>query len=103
MGILCGGYFYIMTPPTDTKYRVKIDNTYSSNATATSIDTSINNVMIAEGRPERAVVSTTNVVLLVVNLTEAEAVDLRDTLKAAWSGSARTFGKVSVTRTNDLD
>lgn len=87
---------------TETKYRVKIDNVYSSTANATAVGNSINSVMIAEGRPERAVVTTTNVVLMVVGLTETEANDLRDALKAAWTGSARTYGKVSVVRTNDL-
>ena len=88
---------------TNTWYRVKIDNVYSSSATATSIGNSINSVMSAQGRPERAVVAGTNVTLLVVGLDETDATDLRNALKSAWSGSARTYGKVSVTRTDDMD
>lgn len=88
---------------TNTFYRLKVDNTYSTTAIATTIRTNINNVMIAEGRPERADGTGTNVLMMVVGMTEQEAVDLRDALKAAWTGSARTYGKVSVTRTNDLD
>lgn len=88
----------------DVPYRIKIDNTYSSGATATSIKSAIDTVMSNAGRPERATIfTTTNVVLLVVGLTEAEAVSLRSSLLSAWTGSARTFGKVSVVRTSDLD
>lgn len=87
-----------------SKYRVKIDNVYGTGAVATSIKTSIDNVMIAAGRPERAsILTTTNVVLMVVGLDEDEAISLRDSLKAAWTGTTRTYGKVSVTRTNDID
>jgi hypothetical protein len=91
---------FIMSPIIPTNYRLTIDNTYSTNANATSVGNSINSTMIAQGRPERAVVTTTNVTLLVVGMTESEAVSLRDALKAAWTGTARTFGKVSVDRTD---
>ena len=87
----------------DSRYRVKIDNTYASTANATSVRNSINSTLDGLGRPEVADGTGTNVTLLVVGLTEAEAVALRDALKAAWTQAARTFGKVSVTRNNDLD
>lgn len=88
----------------DSFYRVKIDNTYASGANATTVKTSIDNALVAAGRPERAtILTTTNVTLMIVSLTEAEAVTLRDALKASWTAATRTFGKVSVTRTNDID
>jgi hypothetical protein len=87
----------------DTKYRIKVDNTYSSNANANTVATAINNVMIAAGRPERASVSTTNVLLLVVGLTESEGVTLRNSLNAAWTTATRSYGKASLVRTSDLD
>ena len=97
-----GRFFYVMAL-SETKYRIKVDNTYSSNANATSVGTAINNVMIAAGRPERAVVTTTNVYLLVVGLTETDGTTLRNSLNTAWSSVARTFGKASLVRTNDVD
>ena len=88
----------------DSYYRVKIDNVYSSAANATSVYNSINTYMSSIGRDERATLpTTTNVLLMIVGLTESEATSIRDGLKAAWTGATRTYGKVSVTRTNDLD
>lgn len=103
MGTLCGGFIYIMAL-TDTKYRVKIDITYSSTANATTATTSINDVMVAQGRPERAVRTSAQVFLLVSGLsTQAEAEALASALHTAWSTPARSYGKVSIVRTNDLD
>ena len=88
---------------TSSLYRIKIDMTYTSTGNANTAATSINNVLIAAGRPERAQVTSANVYLLIVGLSEAEGVTLKNSLSTGWSAAARSGGKVSLVRTNDLD
>lgn len=82
-------------------YRLKIDVTYTNNANATTATTNINNVLIAAGRPESATRTNAKVTLTIPGLaTEAEAVTLADNLLPAWSAPARSFGEVSIARTD---
>lgn len=79
-------------------YRIRIDLTYSSTGNATTALTSINNVLIAQSRPERAVQTNAQIALLIEGLTEAQGKRLRDLLTPAWGVTARSGGKVSVVR-----
>jgi len=87
----------------NTNYRVKVDNTYTTTANATTAENAINTALAGLGRPETVTRTSANVFLLIVGLTEAQAVNIRGAILAAWSGPARSYGKVSVTRTNDTD
>lgn len=85
-------------------YRIKIDVRYSSTANATTATTNINNVLIAAGRPERAVRTNADVYLMISGIaTQAEAELLINDLNSAWSSVARSYGKVSCVRTDDPD
>lgn len=86
-----------------TTYRVRITYTYSSNANATTATTNINNVLIAQGRPERAVRTNAAVELMVVGLTAEQGTALHSALNAAAHSAARSAGKFSIVRTPDLD
>jgi len=85
-------------------YRIKIDIRYSSNANATTATTNINNVLAAEGRPERATKTAADVYVMIPGLaSQEEAESLISALNPAWSSVARSYGKVSVVRTDDVD
>ena len=99
MAYPCGGFIYMAT-----NYRLKIDITYTTTGNATTAETNINNAMIAAGRPERATRSGSQVTMMVPGITtQAEAISLRDSLRTAWSSVARSYGKASVVRSDDLD
>lgn len=85
-----------------TNYRIKIDIRYSSAANATSARTAINNALVGVGRAETAVINnSTDVYLVIVSLpSEAVANTIVNALRPAWSGYTRTYGKVSVVRTD---
>jgi len=86
------------------KYRIKIDVRYSSTANATTATTNINNVLTAQGRVERATRTNADVYVMIPGLAnQDEAESLISALNPAWSSAARSYGKVSVVRTDDVD
>jgi hypothetical protein len=83
-------------------YRLRIDLTYSSTANATTATTNINNVMIAQGYPERATRSSAQVSMIVEPIaTEAAGTALLNALNSAWGSTTRSGGKVSLVRRPD--
>ena len=84
-------------------YRIKIDVRYSTVANATTATTNINNVLAAQGRSEQATRNNQDVFVLIVGIpTQAEANNLISALNSAWSSTARSYGKVSCVRTDDV-
>lgn len=83
-------------------YRLRINLTYSTTANATTATTNINNVLIAQGYPQRAE-RTNAVVTLEVDpiADQAAAVTLRNALTAAWGSTTRSGGKVSIVQRPD--
>ena len=80
-------------------YKLRIALTYTSNGNANSATSSINAVIAAWSSPviaARATRSGSTVTLEIDDLTEAEAITLRDALNSAWGQSARSGGRVSV-------
>ena len=86
-----------------TLYRIKIDVTYTTVNNATTATTNINNVLASDGRAERAVRTNTNVYVMIPGIeTQQEAETLLNDLNSAWSSTARSYGKVSMVRTDDM-
>ena len=84
-------------------YRIKIDVRYSTVANATTATTNINNVLAAQGRSEQATRNNQDVFVLIVGIpTQEEANNLISALNSAWSSTARSYGKVSCVRTDDV-
>jgi hypothetical protein len=84
----------------NSNYRLHINITYTTTAGATSAETSINTALSNAGRSDKCVRTNAVVDLLITELTEAEATTLRDDLRPAWSGQARTGGKAAIARSN---
>lgn len=94
-----GGIFYDMAD----HYRLRIDVTYTSTGNANSALSAINTALSTAGRPETATRSGSTVDLLIVGITsQAEAEALRSALHTAWSSVARSYGKVSIVRSDDV-
>lgn len=81
-----------------TSYEIRIDLTYSSTGNATTAETNVNNVMIGQGRVERALRTAAVLTMTVSGLTEAQAKTLRDLLTPAWGATVRSGGRVSTVR-----
>jgi hypothetical protein len=83
-------------------YRLKIDVTYTTTANATTALTAINAALSTAGRVEVATRTNAVVFLKIVGIeTQAEAEALRSALHTAWSSVARSYGKVSLVRSDD--
>ena len=77
-------------------YRVKVDWTYSTTASATTAATNINSSLSGLGRPETVTRNGNQVVVEINDLSQSEALDLRNSLTSAWATGTRTAGKASV-------
>jgi hypothetical protein len=85
----------------DSMYRVHVNITYTTAGKATSAASAINSALSSMGRSETCTVNGSVVDLLITQIpTESEAISIRDGIKAAWSGVARTGGKAAVIRSN---
>lgn len=87
------------------KYRIRVDLTYSTTGNATTATTNINNVLAARTDPvipERATRASARVTVMVAGLEQAQAQALLAALQPAWPVGARTAGKVSMVRSEDV-
>jgi hypothetical protein len=82
-------------------YRVKVDYTYNTTANATTARNNINTYLSAQGRPETASGTGTQVFLQIDGLTEAEATTLGNGLTSRWAVGTRSGVKASVVRRPD--
>ena len=78
-------------------YRLKVDWTYSTSASATTAQTAINTTLTNSGRAEQAAKTGNTVTVIIEPVTTMdEAVTLRNALLANWNTGTRTAGKASV-------
>lgn len=84
-------------------YRIKIDVTYTTTANATTALNSINAALESAGRSEVATRNSAQVYLMIPGIpTQEEAETITAALRTAWSSVARSYGKVSVVRTDAM-
>jgi hypothetical protein len=82
-------------------YRLRVDWTYSTTASANTAVTNINNVLAAQGRPETVTRVNNDIDIIIEPLDEAAAISLRNALTTAWATGTRTAGKASVVRRDE--
>jgi len=79
-------------------YRLRVDWTYSTTASATTALTAINATLTANGRTEQAVRETNRVYIIIEPLTVqgSTAITLYNALTPNWATGTRTAGKASL-------
>jgi uncharacterized protein (DUF362 family) len=77
-------------------YRLKVDWTYSTSASANTAQSALNTALSTAGRAETVTRSGNQVSIILEPLTAQEAMTLRAELLTAWNTGTRTAGKASV-------
>jgi len=87
----------------DSYYRLHVNITYTNTGNANSAASAIDSALMSLGRSETCSVAGTVVELIITQIpTEDDAVNMRNSIKSAWSGVSRTGGKVALTRSDDV-
>lgn len=79
-------------------YELQIDITYSNTGNTNTAESAINAALGTAGRPETLNRASTTVTLTISDLTESEAVSIRNAILSPWSGSTRTTARVALVR-----